>query len=279
MKRRDGAADRKGIMTRIHTSSTVDPRAELEEGVEIGPYCVVEGRVKIGAGTRLLHHVSLRGPMEVGRNNTFHPFACLGGAPQHRGYDPELDGAGTIIGDDNVFRESFTLNRASKEVPTTVGHRNYFMANAHVGHDSIVGNDCTLANCAALAGHVVVGDSVFLAGNSGVHQFCRVGRLAMIGAAAIIVQDLTPFCMCYTSRAVGSLNLVGLRRAGLREHIKPLNRAFEVLFRERHATPHAVALIEREQAGDVLVKEMLEFVRGTRRGITGAEMNGEERAD
>src|SRR6185312_1543617 len=87
--------------------------------------------------------------------------------------------------------------------------------------------------------------------------------------AAIIVQDLTPFCMCYASRSVGSLNLVGLRRAGLREHIGPLNRAFDVLFRERHATPHALALIEREHDADALVTEMLAFVRGTRRGITG----------
>jgi UDP-N-acetylglucosamine acyltransferase len=114
-----------------------------------------------------------------------------------------------------------------------------------------------------------MGDSVFLAGNCGVHQYCRVGRLSMVGAGSILVQDLVPFCISYNSRTVGSLNLVGLRRAGLRQHIAPLARAFGVMFLQRHTMKRAIEMLEQSEAGDALVQEMAAFARGSHRGVTG----------
>jgi len=253
----------------IHPTAWVDSEVDLAPSVIVGPGCIIEGRVTIGDNTRLLANVHIQGPTTIGRNCTFYPFCCIGFPPQDRKFDPSHAGAGLVIGDDNVFRESVTIHRATGERPTTIGHRNYFMVNSHVGHDVIIGDDCTLANGALLAGHVEMSDRVILGGNAAVHQFCRIGRLAMLSGIAAVTQDLPPFCTVYNMRQVGSLNVVGLRRAGLRDHIAPLQRAFEILYRERHANPAACDLIEAELGHDPLCRELVAFVRSSKRGITG----------
>jgi len=141
------------------------------------------------------------------------------------------------------------------------------MANSLLGHDVTVADHCTFANGALVGGHVDIADSVTLGGNAVVHQFCRVGRLAMLSGVMGITQDLPPFCTVYQTRYVSSLNIVGLRRAGYRDSIRPLKKAFEILYRSHHANGSAVARIEAELGDDPLCLELAHFVRGTRRGI------------
>lgn len=265
-------------MPEIHPTAAVCSQARLADDVVVGPNCTIEGEVTLGTGCRLIGHVYLQGPLTVGARNTFYPFTCIGFAPQHRGCDPQQSGAGTVIGDDNVFRESVTIHRASADAPapaTQIGDRNYFMVCAHVGHDSVVGSDCTLANSTLLAGHATVGDHVTMGGNAGLHQFCRIGRLSMIGGILAPRQDVPPFCVVYPPGQVGALNIVGLRRSGLRQHIKPLQRAFAIVFEQRHANRHAADLIDRELGDDALCREFAEFLRTTKRGI----MAGTSRRD
>ncbi len=255
-------------MAAIHPTAIIDPRAELADDVTVGPWCVLSGPVRLGPGTRLIGNVYLTGPLTLGSNNTLYPFCVLGMEPQDRKFDPATQGSGARVGDRNVFREGFTLHRATKDRPTTVGDDNYFMANTHVGHDSVVGNFCTLANSSALAGHVVIGDMVNLGGCAAVHQFCRMGRLSMISGLEGVVGDVPPFCVALTTRRVSMLNIVGLRRSGLRAHVKPLKKAFHILYQERLSNPGAVRRIRAELGDDPLCVELADFIASSRRGIT-----------
>ena len=255
-------------MPTIHPTAFVDPLAQLADDVIVGPYCIIDGRVSIGAGCKLLAHVCLKGPITLGKDNQLYPFACLGYDPQDRSFSPDTEGAGTVIGDGNVFRESCTIHRATRQTPTTIGDRNFFMANSHVAHDCVVGNDCMFANSAVIAGHVQVGDRAILAGAAGVQQFCRVGRLAMISGNEGITKDLPPFCTVHHTKRIGSLNVIGLRRNGYREHIKPLQQAFDFLYKSGLTKPGAVARIEQELGHDPLCMEFAQFLKEAERGIT-----------
>ncbi len=255
-------------MPQIHPTAIVDPRVELAEDVVIGPHCVLEGRITIGPGTRLVHHVYMNGPLTIGTGNTFYPNAAVGYGPQDRKFDPQKEGAGLLIGDENIFREGVTIHRATKDRPTTLGQRNYLMVNAHVAHDCLVGNDCTLANGALLAGHVELQDGVVLGGNAAVHQFCRVGRLAMLSGVSAVSQDIPPFCVAYNLRSIGSLNIIGLRRNGYRDHIGNMKKAFKILYLSGLNRPAVVEQILSELGGDRLCVEFAEFVRNSRKGIT-----------
>jgi UDP-N-acetylglucosamine acyltransferase len=254
-------------MPKIHPTAVVDPSASLADDVVVGPWCIIGEGVSVGAGSRLYGRVTLEGPLVIGANNIFYPQAAIGLPAQHRKFGPDSPSAGVVIGDDNIFREGATIHRATGPVPTTVGSRNLMMVNSHLGHDVTMGDDNTLANGALVAGHVHMANHITISGNAAVHQFCRLGRLSMISGNMGIVQDLPPFCTVYVSRRVGSLNLVGLRRAGLRESIRPLMRAFEILYREQHATQHAVEMIMSELGDDACCRELAEFCRATRRGI------------
>lgn len=259
---------------RVHPSAIVDPRAELADDVVIGPGSVIDGPVRIGNGTRLVAQVFLQGPLVIGEHNLFYPTAAIGFPAQHRAWDFDKTGAGVVIGSHNTFREGVTIHAAHRDVPTTLGDHNYMMANSHVGHDAILGDHCTLTNGSLVGGHCIMGDGVILGGNAATHQFCRIGRLAMVSGAAGISQDLPPFCVCYTLRSTSSLNLIGLRRAGLRKHITPLKRAFDLYFRKGHSTPVALEMIEAEVGEDALCREFADFIRASTRGITRYKAGG-----
>jgi UDP-N-acetylglucosamine acyltransferase len=251
----------------IHPTAIVDPLADIADDVEVGPYCIIEGPVTLGAATRLVARIHLRGPMTIGRNNKLYPGVCIGFEPQDRKFDGTS--AGVAIGDDNILREGVTVHCANgPDEATTIGSGNFLMTNAHVGHNSVVGDGCTLASGALVGGHASIGGQVFLGGNSAVHQFCRVGRLAILSGVVAVAQDLPPFCLAGYHKRVNGLNLIGLRRAGLRDHVAPLQRAFAILYEEGHGNVEAVALIERELGGDPLCRELAEFVRTSTRGIT-----------
>lgn len=259
-------------MPHIHPTAVVHPEATLADDVWVGPNCVIDSpEVRLGPGTRLIAGVYLTGPVTIGAGNTLYPNVAIGFEPQDRKFDPARGGGGAggvVIGDRNVLREGVTIHRATGSRPTRVGSDNLLMCNAHLGHDAEVSDNCVLANGTLLAGHVKVEPNVITGGNAVVHQFCRLGRLSMLSGVAGVGQDLPPFCTAYNTRTVGSLNIVGLRRAGYREHIPNLKRAFEILYLSRHTTPHAADLIERELGGDPLCAELAAFVRSTRRGIT-----------
>lgn len=257
-------------MAHIHPTSIVDDQARLAPDVEIGPFCILQGAVTIGAGSRLVSHVHLKGPIVIGENNLIYPQVCMGFSPQSRREDPATVKAGIKIGNDNLFREGVTIHRASADIPTTVGDDNFLMAYAHLGHDVVMGNHNTLANTSLIAGHVHIADNVNIGGTGGVHQFCRVGRLSMISGTMGITRDLPPFVTVHQPVGALSLNIIGLRRNGYNKHIPAIKKAFKILFRERHANPVAVKLIRETCGDDPLALEMADFVEQSKRGIVPA---------
>lgn len=221
-------------MTQIHPSAIVDPRAELGQNVVVGPFCIVEAGAVIGDGCRLEARAHIKGRTTLGRNNEIGEGAVLGGRAQH--VQVQEPGGTLVIGDNNRIRESATIHRAwNNDSATTVGNGCYIMINAHIGHDSKIGNHCILVNNVMIAGHVTIEDRAYLAGAAAVHQFTRVGKLAMVGGMAKIKQDVPPFVMIDGSLAaeVVGLNKVGLRRSGYTAaDMLQLKAAYRVIYRE-----------------------------------------------
>lgn len=254
----------------IHATAIVDDQAKLGAGCEIGPYVVIGPHVELAEGVVVGSHSVIEGHTTVGARTRLSPHVVLGGGPQ----DAKHDGAATklVIGADNVFREFFTAHRGTTggRGVTTIGDRNFFMANSHVAHDCVVGNDVTFANSAAIGGHVDIGDNVVLGGLCGIHQFARIGRLAMIGGGGMCAQDVPPFTLAQGDRArLFGLNIVGLRRKGLsHDAITALKQAWRVLFVSGGAIRAAMGRV-REDYGDVPeVVEILAFLETTKRGIS-----------
>lgn len=219
-------------MAQIHPLAVVSPDASLASDVSIGPFCVVEPVVTLGSGCRLDSHVVVKAGTVLGRDNLIGAGAVLGAAAQHlrAGAQP----GGLRIGDRNTIRENVTIHRALAAGGwTTVGDENLLMVSAHIGHDCCVGNGTILANNVMVAGHCTLEDHAYLSGAVGIHQFCRVGRHAMVGGQAHLSQDVAPYVTVdgVTSQIVG-LNLIGLRRHGFSEgEIAQLKEAYRVVFR------------------------------------------------
>jgi len=213
----------------------IDRRAVLGDGLTIGPFCYVGPGATLGDGCILDSHVVITGNSRIGARNRFWPNCVIGAEPQDKSY---YDGVtGVVIGDDNSFREGVTVNRGAEKEDglTRVGDRNLLMSNAHVAHNCHVHNDVILVNGVLLGGHVHVQDRVIISGNSAVHHFATVGRLAFVGGCSKIVRDVPPFMLSTGSdeNDVRTLNLVGLQRAGLKpEAIALLKQAHRLLYRE-----------------------------------------------
>jgi UDP-N-acetylglucosamine acyltransferase len=260
----------------IHPTAVVDPGAEVAADVEIEPYAIIQAGVTLHAGVRVGAHAVISGTTIVGEGTRIFPFASLGGDPQDLKYKGEP--SRLEIGARNTFRENVTVNRgtAGGGGVTRIGSDNLFMAGSHVAHDCIVGSGVVFANCAAVAGHVVVEDRAVLGGFAGVHQHSRVGRNAMIGAGAMAAQDVPPFTIAQGDRArLFGLNIVGLRRSGYRlEVVQALKAAYRELFHQ--GMPMRIALEQvREVYADVPeVMELVTFCESSTRGIcrsAGAE--------
>ena len=197
----------------IHPTAIIDPAARLDPTVEVGPHALIDGAVEIGPHCVIGPYVYLTGVTTIGAHNRFHAGCVIGDAPQ----DLKYDGAPTRvrIGDHNVFREHFTVNRSAiAGEETIIGSHNFLMQHGHVAHNCVIGDHVILAGGALLAGHVVVQDRAFISGNCLVHQFTRVGRLAMMQGGAAISKDLPPFTVALRENEICGLNIVGLRRAG-----------------------------------------------------------------
>jgi UDP-N-acetylglucosamine acyltransferase len=264
---------------RIHPTAIVSPEADLAPDVEVGAYVIIEGRVRVGTGCILRPYAHLCGPLTMGHGNQVFTGVVLGEQPQHLKYNGEP--TGVEIGDNNIFREHVTVHRATSHSWTTrIGSHNLFMVNSHVAHDCSIGNRCILANGALVGGHCVLEDNVYLSGNCGVHQFVRIGRLALLSGCSITTKDIPPFAMQQGVNNIVAVNVVGMRRAGMTApHITAVRRAFHVLFREHLTLPTAVARVEQELPAIEPIAELLTFIRHSARGInTMRDRHGAEAA-
>jgi len=253
----------------IHPTAIIDPKADIGADVEIGPYCVIGPGVTLGDGCRLQSHVTLTGPLEIGRNNRFYPYCSIGAQTQDLKYRGEPTHA--VIGDDNTFREFVTVHRATSPGDATrIGHRGNFLAYVHIAHDCVVGDDVIFSNNGTLAGHVRVEDHVIIGGLTAIHQFSRIGRFAILGGCTKIVQDVPPFMIADGNPAeIRGVNKIGMERHHFApETIRELREAYRILYRGELNVKQAVETIRRERQPLPEVAHLLAFIETSERGIT-----------
>lgn len=253
---------------RIHETAIVHPDARLDADVTVGPYCVVGEFVSLGPGCLLHSHVRLDGPLVAGANNRFFHGAAIGGEPQDLKYTG--DPSGLRIGDDNVFREYVTVNRATRaDLETVIGNSNLLMAYVHVAHDCILHDHVILANSVNLAGHVEVEDYAIVGGVTPVHQFVRIGRYAIVGGGFRVPKDIPP----YMKAAGNPLRIVGLNSLGLERHhfsaetSRELKEAFRILYRAGLNVTQASERLREEYPDSPEIAHLLEFIAASDRGI------------
>ncbi len=250
----------------IHPTAIVDPRADIAPQADIGPYVVIDGPVRVGAGSRVLAHAVLSGWTEIGEDNVIHMGAVIGHEPQDLSYARHQ--TFLKIGHRNVFREHSQVHRGTTAGSSTViGDDNYLMQNAHVAHNCQIGSQTIIAGGALLAGYVQVADRAFVSGNCVVHQFVRIGTLALLRGLSRTSRDVPPFCIMDGTHTVRGLNRVGLRRAGLsQERIRALHVVFGRLFRKKINLKHAVEALRQEPCTpDILA--LLDFIEESERGV------------
>jgi UDP-N-acetylglucosamine acyltransferase len=250
----------------IHSTAIIHPQAKLDPTVQVGPFAVIDEGVVLGADCVVGPHVYLTGLTTIGAHNRFHAGCVIGDAPQ----DLKYDGAPTRlrIGDHNTFREHVTVHRSTKlDAETVIGSHNFLMANAHVAHNCVVGDHAILANGALLGGYAMVQDRAFISGNCLVHQFCRVGALAMMQGGSAISVDLPPFAVALRANEMCGLNVVGLRRAGFTpENRMELKRLYHLLFRSGRNLG-AVVAEARPKFTSAPAKILLDFLAEAKRGV------------
>jgi UDP-N-acetylglucosamine acyltransferase len=252
----------------IHPQAIIDPSARIADDVSIGPFCVIGADVEIDSGTTVASHVVINGPTKIGKDNEIFQFASIGEKPQDLKFDNEP--TELIVGDRNRIREYVTLHRGTPSGGnvTKIGNDNLLMANVHVAHDCIVGNNVILANATALAGHVVVDDHVILGGYTTVHQFTRIGAHAFTGFSTAIDRDVLPFFTVAgnRARAIG-INKEGLKRRGFSpESIRALQEAFKLLIKSTCSHKVALEKVAEIASKDENVRKMLDFLDASERG-------------
>jgi UDP-N-acetylglucosamine acyltransferase len=250
----------------IHPTAIIHPQSKLDSTVRVGPYAVIEGGVELGADCVVGPHVYLTGLTTIGRGNHFYAGCVIGDAPQDLKYKGEP--TRLRIGDHNVFREQVTVHRSTKpDAETIIGSHNFLMANAHVAHNCVMGDHVIMANGAVLGGHAEVQDRAFLSGNCCVHQFTRVGTLALMQGNSAISKDLPPFTVALRINEICGLNSVGLRRAGFTtEQRLELKRLYLWLFRGGKNLRESLGEARKKFSSD-RARILLDFVTGAKRGV------------
>jgi UDP-N-acetylglucosamine acyltransferase len=254
----------------IHSTALVDPTARIADSAEVGPYSIVGAGVEIGPHTRLMAHVYLEGPTWIGEDNLFFPYSTVGVASQDRKYQGER--SETRIGNRNRIREFVTIHRGTQGggMVTRIGDDNLLMAYVHVAHDAQIADHIVLANGVTVGGHVIVGDWAVIGAFTGLHQFCRVGRHAMIGGYSVVTQDVLPFSMTVSERPIKTFgaNKTGLERRGFSDQtIESLHKAFRLLTRSGLNTAQALERIAAEIPACPEVEELTAFIRVSERGV------------
>jgi UDP-N-acetylglucosamine acyltransferase len=254
----------------IHPTAIISAKAELGRNVSVGPYSVIGDDVVLHDDNQVASHCVIEGPAEFGTGNIFFPFVSAGQAP----HDLKYRGEKSLlrVGERNTFREFSTYHRGTEVGGglTEIGSDNLFMAQCHVAHDCHIGNHVIFANSAGLAGHVYVEDHATLGAYSGVHQFCRVGKYAFIGASSVVVKDALPY-----ARSVGNhakcygQNTLGLQRKGFsKEEIRRISHAFKLLLASKLNTTQALEVIKQELSGYSEIDYLIQFIETSQRGVT-----------
>jgi UDP-N-acetylglucosamine acyltransferase len=251
----------------IHSTAVIDAKAEIDSEVEIGPYAVIDGAVKIKRGTRVMAHAYLTGWTEIGEGNEIHPGAVLGAAPQDKAYKGQE--SYLRIGDRNIIREYAQIHRGTAaQSATVVGNDNFLMATSHIGHNCQLGDNNILANGALLGGYVEVGDNVFISGNCVVHQFVKIGDYALMRGLSATSRDVPPYAIIDWQHTVRGVNVIGLKRAGFEEkRIRQIRAAFQILFRKGRNLALAVKEVEKSGRANEDVLALLEFIKSSKRGV------------
>lgn len=250
-------------LAKIHPTAIVDATAELGEGVEIGAYATVEGAVKIGSRSVLRPHCVIRRYTIMGSDNYVDSFCSLGGDPQDLKFNPETRSR-LLIGEQNVFREGVTISRATGDgAQTMVGNNTFWMANSHAGHNAVIQDEAILTNGALVAGHATLEFGSILAGNALVHQFCWIGRKAMMQGGSRVSMHVPPYVICSGKNNVASLNSVGLRRS---KHIGPEDRqqikeAFNLTYRSALNPRQALEAMDSCTEWGEMANHFREFIR------------------
>jgi UDP-N-acetylglucosamine acyltransferase len=254
--------------TQIHSTALVDPRAQLGEGVSIGPYSIVDSHVIIGDGTTVGAHCVITGKTVIGKKNRLFTGAVLGSEPQdvkYRGEETFLE-----IGDENVIREYVTINPGTGEgSKTVIGNDNWIMIQAHVGHNCIIDNHVKLANGVMLGGHAHIEDYATIGGGTPVHQFVHVGCHSMVGGGFRVVQDVVPYMMAGDEPLrIYGVNQVGLERKQFsKETVEILKKAHRVIFRQNLTLKEAIQVLSTDFPSSDEIKHMILFLGSTTRGI------------
>jgi UDP-N-acetylglucosamine acyltransferase len=255
--------------TQIHPSAVVSPHAQIGDGCRIGPFTVIGDQVVLGTGVVVESHSVIDGRTRIGDETYVYPFVSVGLPPQDLKFAGEE--TETQIGKRTRIREFVTIHRgtAGGGGMTRIGDDCFLMAQAHVAHDCLIGNNVIMANAATLAGHVTVFDGANIGAYSGVHQFCRVGREAYVGGYSVVVKDALPFALTVGNHArCYGLNKVGVRRRGYsRETIEALHHAYHLLLSSKLNTTQAIERIRQEITGEAEVDEVVRFVESSKRGV------------
>ena len=253
----------------IHETALVHPNATIGRNVVIGPYAIIGENVEIGNNCIIGPHVTIEGWTTIGDNNRIYHGASIGCEPQDLKFRGEK--SFLVVGDNNIFRENVTINRGTEGggCETRIGNNNLFMAYSHVAHDCQLGSHVIMGNCSALAGHVVIEDRVNISGLSGVHQFCKIGKMAMVGFSSKIVKDVPPFIIVDGNPAkVCGINVVGLRRNEIESEIRDeIKKAYRILYRSNLTINRAMEQMEQELQGSQEIDHFIRFLRNAERGI------------
>ncbi|NLV91001.1 MAG: acyl-ACP--UDP-N-acetylglucosamine O-acyltransferase [Firmicutes bacterium] len=257
------------LRQKIHETAIVHPNAVIGSGVTIGPYSIIGENVEIGDGTEIGAHVVIEGWTTIGKNNKIYTGAIIGNEPQDLKFKGEK--SYLFIGDNNIIREYATISRGTEGGggETRIGNSCLIMSYVHVAHDCQIGNNVIIAHGTGIAGHVTVEDSAVFGGLVGVHQFTKVGRMAMIGAHTMVTKDVPPYLLVdgNPAKAYG-INIVGLRRNGLSPEVRAeIKRAYKILYRSNLTISEAIEQMEQELAGSPEIDHFLRFLRSVDRGI------------
>lgn len=264
---------------KIDPTAYVHPTAELDTGVEVGPFTVIGEGVRIGKNSRIRSHVVVDKWTTIGRNCDIFQFVSVGAPPQDLGY--KGDKTEVIIGDNNVIREFVTIHRATTKGArrTVCGSNNLFMNYVHIAHDCTLGDDIIMANNATLAGHVSIDDHAIVGGLVAVHQYVRIGAYCIIGGASAVSKDIPPYVLAVGNRAkLYGLNMVGLRRKGFsRDDVSEIKKAYQIMFKSSLTVNEATEKLKEEMPDSVHAKRFVDFVKESKRGIT--RMRSKKKSD
>ena len=250
----------------IHSTAIIDKKSKISDNVEIGPYCVIGPNVEIGSNSRLHSHVSIKGNTKIGKNNEIFPFVSIGTPPQDLKYNGEKNSI--IIGDNNKFREYVNINPGTSQggTITKLGNNNLLMVYCHVAHDCNLGSNIVLANNVQVGGHVIIEDNAIVGGSCAIHQYSRIGYLAMVGGMTGVLSDVIPFGLSLGNRNnLFGLNLIGLRRAKIsNDDIKILQKFYDIVFSHQNFRSK-IENLDLEMKRNKFVKIIIDFINSDKK--------------